>query len=67
MKQNNKKLDLLACYQAHQMHWIALVLNYDKVTYFDSFELAHISKEIKKFISKKISLKIFIEYKHTVQ
>ena len=32
-------------------HWIALYRN-DNVTYFDSFGVEHIPKEIKKFINK---------------
>ena len=31
-------------------HWIALYMNGNAVTYFDSFGVEHISKEIKKFI-----------------
>ena len=34
-------------------HWIALYVNNKSVTYFDSFEVEHIPKEIKKFIKKK--------------
>ena len=34
-------------------HWIALYVNDNNVTYFDSFEVEHIPKEIKKFIEKK--------------
>ena len=37
-------------------HWIALCVN-NNVTYFDSFGVEHIPKEIKKFI----------EYKHMIQ
>ena len=32
-------------------HWIALYMNGNAVTYFDSFEVDHIPKEIKKFIT----------------
>ena len=32
------------------IHWIALYLNNKTVTYFDSFGVEHIPKEIKKFI-----------------
>ena len=32
-------------------HWIALYVNKKTVTYFDSFGIEHISKEIKKFIN----------------
>ena len=34
-------------------HWVALYVSNNDVTYFDSFGVEHISKEIKKFISNK--------------
>ena len=34
-------------------YWIALYVNDNNVTYFDSFGVEHISKEIKKFIGNK--------------
>ena len=34
-------------------HWIALYVNTKTVTYFDSFWVEHISKEIKNFITNK--------------
>ena len=34
-------------------HWVALHANNKTVTYFDSFEVEHIPKEIKKLISNK--------------
>ena len=34
-------------------HWIALYVLNNDVTYFDSFGVEHISKEIKAFISNK--------------
>ena len=34
-------------------HWIALYVNTKTMTYFDSFEVEHISQEIKKFINNK--------------
>ena len=34
-------------------HWIALWLDNNDVTYFDSFRLEHIPKEIKTFINNK--------------
>ena len=41
-------------------HWIALYGNAKTVTYFDSFGVEHIPKEIKKFInSKNIIANIF--------
>ena len=33
-------------------HWVALHVN-NNVTYFDSFGVAHILKEIKKFVKNK--------------
>ena len=34
-------------------HWIALYLNRKTVTYFDSFGIEHIPKEVKKFIGNR--------------
>ena len=34
-------------------HWVALYVNNKTVTYFDSFVVEHISKEIMKFIGNK--------------
>ena len=34
-------------------HWVALYINNKTVTYFDSFGVEHIPKEIKKFIGNK--------------
>ena len=34
-------------------HWVALYVNTNIVTYFDSFEVEHIPKEIMNFISRK--------------
>ena len=34
-------------------HWIALYVNNETVTYFDSFGIEHIPKEVKKFISNR--------------
>ena len=34
-------------------HWIVLYVNNKTVTYFDSFGVEHIPKEIKKFINNK--------------
>ena len=34
-------------------HWVALYVNNKIVTYFDSFGVEHIPKEIMKFISRK--------------
>ena len=34
-------------------HWVALYVNNKTVTYFDSFGVEHIPKEIMKFIENK--------------
>ena len=34
-------------------HWIALYVNAENITYFDSFGVEYIPKEIKKFIGNK--------------
>ena len=48
-------------------HWIALWVNIDSVTYFDSFGVENIPREIKTFIKKKKLKQIFSEYKHMIQ
>ena len=40
-------------------HWVALYVHNDKVTYFDSFGVKHIPKEIKAFIKNKNITNIF--------
>ena len=40
-------------YESIGTHWIALYVNAENVTYFDSFGVEHISKEIRKFIANK--------------
>ena len=40
-------------YSDIETHWIALYVNNKTVTYFDSFGVQHIPKEIKKFINNK--------------
>ena len=34
-------------------HWIALYVNNETVTYFDSFEIEYIPKEVKTFIGNR--------------
>ena len=48
-------------------HWIALYVNDNNVTYFDSFGVDHTPKEIRKLLEIKILQQIFIEYKHMIQ
>ena len=43
----------LGDYESKGTHCIALYLNVNNVTYFDSFGVEHIPKEIKKFIGRK--------------
>ena len=40
-------------------HWIDLYSLNNNVTYFDSFGVEHIPKEIKKIIAKKIQINLF--------
>ena len=40
-------------YESIGTHWIALHVNDDNVTYFDSFGVEHIPKEIRKFVGNK--------------
>ena len=40
-------------YSSIGTHWIAVYINTKTVTYFDSFGVKHIPKEIKKFIDYK--------------
>ena len=56
-------------------HWVALYVHNDDVTYFDSFGVEHIPKEIKAFINRpspsashnKKFKKIFLECKHMIR
>ena len=40
-------------YSNFETHWVALYVSNNDDTYFDSFGVNHIPKEIKKFISNK--------------
>ena len=40
-------------YESKGIHWIAFYVNAKNVTYFDSFGVEHIPKEIRKFIRNK--------------
>ena len=40
-------------YKWTETNWIALYVNGDNVTYFDSFKVEHIPKEIEKLITNK--------------
>ena len=49
-------------------YWVALYVHNDDVTYFDSFGVEYIPKDIKTFINNKNKKKqIFLEYKHIIQ
>ena len=37
-------------------HWVAFYVNNNDVTYFDSFGVEHIPKEIKAFIDRSLSM-----------
>ena len=40
-------------YESIETHWIVLYVNDNNLTYFDSFWVEHIPKEIRKFIVNK--------------
>ena len=40
-------------YRSIGTHWVAQYVNAKTLTYFDSFEVEHIPREIKKFIANK--------------
>ena len=40
-------------YESIGTHWIGFYVNAENVTYFDSFSVEHIPKEIRKFIGNK--------------
>ena len=48
-------------YRSIGTHWIALYVNDNNVTYFDSFGVEHIPKEIKNSLEIKILQRIVIE------
>ena len=48
-------------------HRVALWVNSNNVTYFDSFGVEHIPKEIRVLLIIKILKEIFSEYKHMIQ
>ena len=50
-------------YSDIKTHWVALYIQNNDVTYFDSFGVEHFSKEIRTFIGNK-NIKIFLKYKH---
>ena len=50
---NNNNVKLLERYCEIGTHWVAPYVNNKTVTYFDSFGVEHILKEIMKFIDRK--------------
>ena len=46
-------------YENTGTHWVSLFIKASKVTYFDSFGIEHIPKEINKFINNNIESNIF--------
>ena len=54
-------------YKSIGSHSISLFVNDNNVTYFDSFGVEHIPKEIRKSLEIKILQRISIEYKHMIQ
>ena len=43
-------------YSDIETHWVALYVHNNDVTYFDSFGVEHIRKEITKFINRSLSI-----------
>ena len=50
---NNNNGDIIDEYRNTGTHWVALYVNNKAATYFDSFGVEHIPKEIMKFIGNK--------------
>ena len=49
-------------------HWLALYVKNNAFTYFDSFGVECIPKEIRALIGNKTyTFRIFLEYKHMIQ
>ena len=48
-------------------HWVALYVHNNDVTYFDSFGVEHIPKEIKHLSVIKTLKQTFSEYKHIIK
>ena len=43
-------------YSDIETHWVALYVHNNDVTYFDSFGVEHIRKEIRKIINRSLSI-----------
>ena len=48
-------------------HWVALYVNNNDVTYFDSFGVEHIPKEIKTFINRPLSFILRFAMLHKIK
>ena len=48
-------------------HWIALYAKNIEITYFDSFEVEHVHKEIEKIIGHKNIKTNYLEFNQTIQ
>ena len=53
-------------YKSIEINWIALYVKSNNIKCFDSLEVEHIPKEIKKFIGSRNITTKFIEYKYTI-
>ena len=54
-------------YKSIGAHWISLYVNGAKITYFESFGVTHILKEIETFIGNKlIKTNVYIGYKQMI-
>ena len=54
-------------YESIETHWIALCVNDENVSYFDSFGVEHTAKLSIKIIGNKNIITKITEYKHTIQ
>ena len=54
-------------YKSIGIYWIALYVNDNNVTYFDSFGVEHIPKEIRKFIGNKNVKTNIYRMQHMIQ
>ena len=53
MKKDEAYVEDLVEYKSKGFHWIALHMNSDNITYFDSFWVEHVPKEILKIHKNK--------------
>ena len=61
---NKKNLDE---YESIGTHWIALYVNVENVTYFDSFGVIHIPNKLRNSYKTQILWERSIEYKYMIQ